>query len=322
MIRNLIVFITLVLIAILPFVTSVHRENLSSGVRIIRNISYSNNPLDPEQNLDLYIPRTKSNKMLPVIVWIHGGGWIEGDKLDSPALELAQKGFASCSINYRLAPKNIFPAQLHDCKAAIRWLRAHGQEYGIDDRAIGVWGVSAGGHLALMLATTMGMKDMEGNLGNNQVSSDIQACCDWCGPADLVNFKDQCSPEAIFSKFSPPDLVDALLGGPVDERKELAIQASPITYVTNAQTKCPPILIMHADNDPIVPFIQSQDLANLLTSKKLPVTMIKVNSDKHVFLNADTFKTVTEFFANHLRPRNNQPDSSSSRANSALLTPL
>lgn len=301
MIRNLIVFITLILIAILPFVTSVHRENLSSGVRIIRNIAYAKDSDNPRQKLDLYIPRTKSKKPLPVVVWIHGGGWIEGDKADSPALELAKKGFAACSINYRLAPKNIFPAQLYDCKAAIRWLKVHGTEFGLNKNLIGVWGVSAGGHLALMLATTSNIESLEGDLGNNQADSSIKACCDWCGPTDLISFKSQCAPDSAYSTVSPADLVDALLGGPVEKNKELAKQASPITYVPNVETTCPPILIMHAKNDPIVPFIQSQEFANLLSSKKMPVTMIKINSDRHVFLTSDSFKMVTDFFSEHLK---------------------
>lgn len=297
MIRNLIVIVTLLLVAMLPFVTSEHKEELPSGIKILRNIQYVENSTNPRQSLDLFLPRTSKDKMLPLVVWIHGGGWMEGAKSDSPALELARKGFATCAINYRLAPKNIFPAQIHDCKAAIRWLRKNAKEYRIDENRIGVWGLSAGGHLAALLATTGKKKLLEGNLGNEDISSEINACCDWCGPADLVNFKSQCPPESSSSTISPPDLVDLLLGGPVNENLELAKEASPITY---ASGDCAPILIMHAKNDPIVPFIQSQEFANRLVQVNAPSKLIKVNSDEHVFLTPGTLDQVINFFTEKL----------------------
>lgn len=240
---------------------------------------------------------------------------MEGEKSDSPALELAKQGFATCAINYRLAPKNIFPAQIHDAKAAIRWLRKNALEYNIDESKIGVWGLSAGGHLAALLATTGEKKLLEGDLGNNEISSKIQACCDWCGPTDLVNFKSQCPPDASYSTISPPDLVDLLLGGPVEKNLELAKTASPITYVSD---KCSPILIMHAKNDPIVPFIQSQDFANKLEAANAPSQLIKVNSDEHVFLTNGTLDQVIAFFTTRLKE--SSQNNKASRTNSTLLT--
>ena len=312
---------TLALVAILPFVTSEHHTNLPSGVRIIRNIQYVPDSVDPLQQLDLFLPRLNYNKRMPLIIWIHGGGWIEGGKSDSPAIDLARLGFASAAINYRLAPKSIFPAQIHDCKAAVRWLRAHAQEYKIDPNRIGVWGLSSGGHLAALLATTSYTNELSGSLGNNEISASISACCDWCGPTDLIKFRSQCAPDATYSTISPPDLIDLLLGGPADENEELARKASPVNYV---REKCPPILIMHAKEDPIVPFIQSQIFANKLEEAGAPVELIKVKSDEHVFLTEGTFKTVTEFFRQKLKDaKNTQPSSSNSaKQEAALDTPL
>ena len=303
MLRNIIVIVTLVLVAILPFVTREHRAQVPSGVKIIRNLSYlpEDAKKDPLRELDLFLPRLKYGKSMPVIVWIHGGGWIEGDKNDSPALELARQGFATASINYRLAPEATFPAQIRDCKRAIAWIRKHGPEYGIDPDRIGVWGLSSGGHLAALLATTSGTKLFEEDLpASEKGSTAISACCDWSGPTDLINFREQCPPDAVYSTFQPADLVDRLLGGPVQENEALAREASPITY---ASENCPPILIMHAAEDPIVPFIQSQEFANRLKGLGAPVKMIKVNSDDHVIFNSGTFETVTDFFAVELKSK-------------------
>ena len=307
MIRNLIVIVTLLLVAVLPFVTSEHKADVPSGVKIVRNLSYVPESSDPLQSLDLFLPRMKYGKKspaLPAIVWIHGGGWMEGSKLETPAIELAQLGFATVSINYRLAPKNTFPAQIYDCKAAIRWLKAHAGQYGIDPERVGVWGLSAGGHLAALLATTAASGTLEGELGNNNFSSEIAACCDWCGPTDLVNFREQCPPDATYSTISPPDMVDQFLGVPAAEDKELAKKASPITYVSE---NIPPTLIMHASEDPIVPFIQSQEFANKLEAAGAPGTMIKINSDDHVFLSDASFKAVTDFFDEKLKAKKSPP---------------
>ncbi len=317
MLRNIIVIVTLVLVAILPFVTREHQAEVPSGVKVIRNLSYlpDDAEKDPLRELDLFLPRLKYGKSIPLIVWIHGGGWIEGDKSESPALDLARQGFATASINYRLAPKATFPAQIQDCKRAIAWLREHGPEYGIDPDRIGVWGLSSGGHLAALLATTNGTKRFEEDLPESENSENIEkestsisACCDWSGPTDLINFREQCPPDAVYSTFQPADLVDQLLGGPAQKKEALAREASPITY---ASENCPPILIMHASEDPIVPFIQSQEFANRLKSVGAPVTMIKVNSDDHVIFNSGTFETVTDFFAEELKSKT--PNSSQNK---------
>ena len=136
--------------------------------------------------LDLFIPE-KAEGPMPLVVWIHGGGWRSGSKENCRALGLTEYGFAVASINYRLTDVAMFPAQIHDCKAAIRFLRANAKQHRIDPNRIGVWGSSAGAHLAALMGVTNGNKEVEGNIGKyTQTSSDVQAVCDWCGPTDFM----------------------------------------------------------------------------------------------------------------------------------------
>ena len=133
--------------------------------------------------LDLYIPDGAPKR--PLVVWIHGGAWRAGSRAKPPALYLTAQGYAVASISYRFSQEAVFPAQIHDCKAAIRWLRANALKYGYDATRIGVWGASAGGHLAALLGTSGGVKGLEGDLGNARESSTVQAVVDFFGPTDL-----------------------------------------------------------------------------------------------------------------------------------------
>ncbi len=135
--------------------------------------------------LDLYCPKKVSGS-LPVIVWIHGNGWSRGRKERCPAVTLVQDGYAAASIDYRLTTTAPFPAQIEDCKAAVRWLRANASTYHLDPDHIGVWGHSAGGHLAALLGTSGGVRELEGTGDNMSYSSRVQAVCDVSGPSDLV----------------------------------------------------------------------------------------------------------------------------------------
>lgn len=297
MLRNVIVIVTLILVALLPFVTKEHDADVSAGVRIVKDLPYVDGSKDPDQQLDLYIPQGKYGARLPLIVWIHGGGWKAGDKDDTPSLELAGRGFASASINYRLAPKATFPAQVHDCKAAIRWLRAHADEYGLNTDMIGVWGASAGGHLTAMLGTTNGDKALEGDLGNLQFSSSIQAACDWCGPSDLIKFEEQVK-APMFRKNEPEQYAEVLLGGLPSAKPELAKQASPVTYVSQDD---PPFFILHSTEDPIVPFEQSVELSDKLTAAGVPTEFVKVDGGNHVPFNDKTLNSVYQFFNENIK---------------------
>ena len=152
-----------------------------AGVKAMRDVEYARVDGKPLL-LDLYLP-AKAAQPMPVIVWIHGGAWRAGSKERCPAIPMAAQGYAVASINYRLTNVATFPAQIYDCKAAIRWMRAHAKEYGFDPDRIGVWGGSAGGHLVSLLGTSGGVKELEGDVGGNlNFSSRVQAVAVFCGP--------------------------------------------------------------------------------------------------------------------------------------------
>lgn len=265
--------------------------------RVIENVSYVDNDKTSAHMLDLYFPAGEHKKQ-PLIVWIHGGAWREGDKQPSPMMPLLVRGYAVAGINYRFAPDYKFPAQLHDCKAAIRWLRKHADEYGFDKDRIGVFGISAGGHLAALLAATNGVKELEGNVGVTGQRSDVQAVCDWCGPGNLLTMHKQAGPNDQLDYDSDKAPITQFLGGRAEEKKELAIAASPVTYLKPGFNI--PCLIMHAERDPVVPFAQSQELYEAWKKTGAPVKLESVKSDQHIFISVPTMMTVIEFFQKYL----------------------
>jgi acetyl esterase/lipase len=230
---------------------------------------------------------------LPVIVWIHGGGWQGGSKENTLGLAFVPKGYALASINYRLSQHAVFPAQIQDCKAAIRWLRANASKYHLDAEHIGVWGTSAGGHLVALLGTTGNLKELEGDGGNLDQSSRVQAVVDWFGPTDFTHG---------WPRFNPPNSpVARLLGGPVTENKDKAAQASPVTHVSKDAA---PFLIMHGDKDNLVPLSQSEELAEALKKAGVEVTFRALQGSGHggpAFMNPENRKLIEDFFNKHLR---------------------
>jgi acetyl esterase/lipase len=265
------------------------------GVRVIKDIAYAHAD-EKAERLDLYLPE-KAGEALPVIVWVHGGGWIGGSKTPCPAELLVKRGYAVASVEYRFAPGARYPAQIEDCKAAVRWLRAHAEEYHLDQRRFGAWGASAGGHLVALLGTTGDVKELEGDLGNAGQSSRVQAVCDWFGPTDFTKIGE--FPSQI--KHYAPDSPEAkLLGGPVLENRDKAARANPITYVSKDD---PPFLIMHGDKDPLVPLNQSELLRDALKKEGVEVTLHVVPGAGHGFAGPEIARMVMEFFDRHLKPR-------------------
>ena len=157
-------------------------------MKVHRNLMYAQ--AGPHAlRLDLYIPNDVPGPY-PLIVWVHGGAFRMGDKANPIARPLVAYGYAIASINYRLSHQAIFPAQIHDCKAAVRWLRAHAAGYDLDGARVGAWGDSAGGHLVAMLGAAGDVPELEGDLGNLEHSSRVQAVCDWYGPSDFLRMND------------------------------------------------------------------------------------------------------------------------------------
>lgn len=266
------------------------------GVKALRDLEYAR-PDGRSQRLDLYLP-DKATGALPVVVWVHGGAWRAGNKSGTPALPMVRGGYAVASIDYRLSQDAKFPAQIHDCKAAVRWLRAHTREYGLDAAHFGVWGSSAGGHLVALLGTSGGVAELEGDEGNRDQSSRVQAVCDWFGPTDFLKMHD--FPSQI--RHDAPDSPESLLiGGPIQQNREKAVKANPITYVSKDD---PPFLIMHGDQDPLVPINQSELLRDALRKAGVQVTFQPIRGAGHggpLFNTPDIRRSVDEFFDRHLK---------------------
>jgi len=232
--------------------------------------------------------------------WLPGGGWCGCDNLAGGHLALAERGYFSANLGYRLSQAAVFPAQIHDCKAAIRYLRAHAAEYRLDPGHIGVWGASAGGHLSALLGTSAGVPELEGDLGHSDQSSAVQCVVDICGPSDLTQML-QGQPELEMLG----QIMDQFLGGPLAERLELARLGSPLTHVGPGR---PPSRIIHGDCDEVVPLDQSERLDAALREAGVESTLVVVKRGGHGFgPEADPApeqiqELVIEFFGRHLRP--------------------
>lgn len=201
--------------------------------------------------LDLAAPGEGTGPF-PAVVCIHGGGWVGGDRgqMRQTIEVLARRGYVAVAPDYRLAPHHRFPAQVEDCKAAVRWLRANAATYGVDPNRIGAVGLSAGGHLACLLGLTDRVAELEGTGGNPRQSSKVQAVVSFFGPTDLT--ARVWSPEALTRNVIP------LLGGSADEMPQTYRQASPLLYpAAGAQ----PFLFLHGSADREVPPRQAHDLA-------------------------------------------------------------
>jgi acetyl esterase/lipase len=271
------------------------RPRLPEGATVYRDLAYVTNG-HPRQRLDLYLP--KDGKNLPLIINIHGGAFRGGSKDMGVPVDYLARGYAVASINYRLSQHAIFPAQIEDCKAAVRWLRAHAARYHLDPAHFAAWGSSAGGHLAAMLGTTGDVKAFE--VGENLAfSSRVQAVVDYFGPTDFLQMDaHRVSSGQTHDSANSPE--SQLIGGPLQDNKDKAAKANPITYVTK---DTPPFLICHGDADPLVPHHQSELLEAALKQAGVPVTLYTVKGAGHGgFRDPKVPELTQEFLANHLQP--------------------
>lgn len=251
---------------------------------------------DRPLKLDLVRPKQPKADRLPVVVMIHGGGWQRGDKsraLNGVAILAARGDYVGVAVGYRLSGEAKWPAQIHDCKAAIRWLRANAGKFGIDPDRIGVWGSSAGGHLVNLLGTTGDVKELEGDCGTPGVSSRVQAVASSCGPTDFLA-------ERRIQGGREPSSVSLLLGGPVDEMKAAARQASPINHVTPDDA---PFLLVHGTEDPTVPFQQSELFLEALRKAGVDATLVRVEGGGHGSGGLEARNRVYAFFDRRLHHR-------------------
>jgi acetyl esterase/lipase len=269
-------------------------QRVPEGVRDIQDLEYAKIGAK-SLRLDLLLPRT-SDKPAPLVVWVHGGAWMGGDKSQCPVRPLVTSGFAVASINYRLSQEAKFPAQIFDCKGAVRWLRAHTKEYGFDPGNIGAWGPSAGGHLVALLGTSGAVKELEGDVGGNlDQSSKVQAVIDFFGPTDFLRMRGH---KSNLDHDAPDSPEAKLIGGAVHDNPEKARKADPIQYITKDD---PPFLIMHGDQDMIVPVNQSELLYEALKKTGVTVTYEPVKGAGHGFSSVDIFKKVEAFLSKTLK---------------------
>ncbi|MFG1765361.1 alpha/beta hydrolase fold domain-containing protein [Micromonospora parva] len=228
--------------------------------------------------LDLVVP-VAARQPVPVLVWIHGGAWLFGSPKQPPEWLMEvdpftaaiRAGFAVASAQYRLSGEAHFPAQLDDVTAAVRWLRRHGDTLGVDRERIGVWGESAGGHLASMLALT----------GDDQDDTRVQAAVCWYAPSNLLTIQSQAHPAGTIDHDAADSPESLLIGAPLAGNPELGRAASPITYVTG---QAPPMLLVHGEEDLVVPVGQSEELAAALTAAGAQVELSVVRGADHCFV--------------------------------------
>ncbi len=251
---------------------------------------------DIDLKLDVYSPKESRSELRPCIVWIHGGGWQSGDKASGFSRLgrfLASGDYVGVSVGYRLTDKASWPAQIHDCKAAVRYLRANAKELGIDHEKIGLWGSSAGGHLVSLLGTSSDAPELEGELGVTGISSHVACVVDFCGPSDFLRFSQDNPRES-----SPGNAVYKLFGGPISEKADTARQASPIHYVSKND---PPFLIVHGTDDKTVPLDQAVAFHTAQEKAGMDTTLVKIEGGGHGIGGPEIEETVREFFAKHLQ---------------------
>lgn len=265
------------------------------GITAHRDIAYVTDGHE-RQKLDLYVPDTGEN--LPLIIWVHGGAWLGGNKTYYVPMAFLKSGYAGASINYRLSQHAIFPAQIEDVKAAVRWLRANAETYRLAPNRFAAWGSSAGGHLVAMLGTTGDVEAFE--VGENlEVSSQVQAVVDYYGPTDFLQMDAHRLPDGLVHD-APDSPESKLVGGPIQEHKDRVAKANPITYVSEDDS---PFLIIHGDQDKLVPYHQSVLLKDALEKAGVPVTFYKVEGGGHGWFRDPKVPELTKaFLEQHLKP--------------------
>ncbi|MFL2863520.1 MAG: alpha/beta hydrolase fold domain-containing protein [Pirellulales bacterium] len=238
----------------------------------VKNIQYAEVDGKPLL-LDLYLPEKPEGS--PLVIWVHGGGWKGGSKQNCFVKWLSNFGYTVASINYRLVDVAKWPAQLHDCKGAIRWLRANAQTYRYNPDCVIAAGASAGGHLVALLGTTGGSEELEGYVGGNtEQSSRVQAVVDYYGATDFpLRSKTQ-----SWKVNKPGSVVYNLLGGPANTLVEKAKQASAKFHVTSDDA---PLLVFHGVQDTTVLINQTDALQEAYVKADLPVTVHRLENSGH-----------------------------------------
>jgi acetyl esterase/lipase len=239
---------------------------------------------NPRHRLDVFVPKERKAAKLPAIVFIHGGAWLGGDKAGGTAqlMPFVRAGnYVGVTVGYRLSPEAIWPAQIHDVKAAIRFVRANAAKYHIDPDRIAVWGASAGGHLVAMLGVSHGVKELEGDLGpHKEVSSKVTCVVNYFGVTDILA---EIGQKSNIDRTKPNAPEAKLIGGSLQENEAKAKGASPVTYVDEGDA---PTLTLHGDEDMTVPYDQGVRLDAALKKAKVASYLVTIKGGGHGFGNA------------------------------------
>ncbi len=226
--------------------------------------------------LDIYQPDLHAAQPRPLVIWVHGGAWRSGTKASVPVTGWLSYGFAIASVEYRLSPEARFPAQVHDIKAAIRFLRQNASDYHFDSERFVIAGASAGGHLAALVGVTNDHKRLEGSVGDCLLApSRVQAIVSFYGASNLHSILAQSTEHGLSVRVPALKL---LLGGLPDEEVELAELASPVNCLDSAD---PPLLLVHGDADPQMPPEQSNELHAAYQERRLQSKLIVISEGKH-----------------------------------------
>lgn len=291
----------LALLSSLLFLGTFSASAEKTDLQVVRDLNYVGGD-NPRQTLDLILPTAKAGKPRPIVVFIHGGGWRQGRKENGQRFlqPLVQGGeFAAASINYRLSQEAIWPAQIHDCKAAIRWIKANAAKYNIDPDRIAISGMSAGGHLASMIGSTGIKSPLEGKLGQHlEHSSHVQCVINLFGPSHFVTLDDK---QDILNTRNPSPAVVRLLGTEPKQQLANARSASPTSHIDKND---PPVFIAHGDKDPLVPYKQSIAYEQQLQKGQVDCTLVKVQGAAHGFNSPEVNRRMLAFLQKHLHDKN------------------
>jgi acetyl esterase/lipase len=266
--------------------------------KILRDITYGKGG-DEDMKLDLALPAenddARGSSGRPCIVCIHGGGWRGGKRQDLNMLIdlLAKKGFVAATVSYRLSPKHQFPAQIEDCKAAVRWLRANAKEHRINPDKFGAVGFSAGGHLVSLMGASDKEAGLEGEGGNLKESSRVQAVVNFFGPTD---FTEKTWNEKVEETFFIP-----FMGGTFEDKKSVYKKCSPIVYCSKDD---PPFLFFHGDKDTLVPILHSERMWKKLKEVGVAAELVTMKGEAHGWGGEKLTKTLNqtiEFFGEKLK---------------------